>query len=67
VLADEPTGNLDPDTAGIILALLAREVRVRGAAGLLVTHSSTAAAAADRILILDHGKLMRQSGFLRGA
>jgi len=58
VLADEPTGNLDPDTASVVLALLASEVRARGAAGVLVTHSETAAATADRVLRLDHGKLV---------
>jgi len=57
VLADEPTGNLDPDTATVVLDLLAREVRGRRAAGVLVTHSEAAAATADRILRLDHGKL----------
>jgi putative ABC transport system ATP-binding protein len=58
VLADEPTGNLDPDTAAVVLDLLAREVRGRRAAGVLVTHSEAAAATADRILRLDHGKLV---------
>lgn len=58
VLADEPTGNLDPDTANIVLDLLAREIRSRRAAGVLVTHSEAAAATADRVLRLDHGKLV---------
>ncbi|HQR76419.1 MAG TPA: ABC transporter ATP-binding protein [Burkholderiaceae bacterium] len=58
VLADEPTGNLDPDTATVVLDLLAREIRGRGAAGVLVTHSEAAAATADRVLRLDHGKLV---------
>jgi len=58
VLADEPTGNLDPDTAAVVLDLLAREIRSRRAAGVLVTHSEAAAATADRILRLDHGKLV---------
>ena len=58
VLADEPTGNLDPDTAAVVLELLAREIRGRHAAGVLVTHSEVAAATADRILRLDHGKLV---------
>ena len=57
VLADEPTGNLDPDTAQTVLARLADEVRSRGAAGVLVTHSEAAALSADRILVLDHGRL----------
>ena len=57
ILADEPTGNLDPDTAQTVLQLVAREIRARGAAGVLVTHSASAAQSADRILVLDHGKL----------
>jgi len=58
VLADEPTGNLDPDTAQTVLDLLAREIRSRRAAGVLVTHSEAAAATADRVLRLDHGRLV---------
>ncbi len=58
VLADEPTGNLDPDTATVVLDLLAREIRSRRAAGVLVTHSEAAAATADRVLRLDHGRLV---------
>jgi len=57
VLADEPTGNLDPDTAATVLALLGDQVRAAGAAGVLVTHSALAAARADRVLELDHGRL----------
>jgi putative ABC transport system ATP-binding protein len=57
LLADEPTGNLDPDTADTVLDLLARTIRAQGAAGILVTHSMHAAATADRILRLDHGRL----------
>jgi putative ABC transport system ATP-binding protein len=57
VLADEPTGNLDPDTAQTVLDLLGREIRSRGAGGVLVTHSEAAARSADRIVVLDHGKL----------
>jgi putative ABC transport system ATP-binding protein len=57
VLADEPTGNLDPDTAATVLALLGDQVRAAGAAGVLVTHSALAAAQADRVLELDHGRL----------
>jgi putative ABC transport system ATP-binding protein len=58
VLADEPTGNLDPDTADRVLGLLARAIRNQGAAGILVTHSEHAAATADRVLRLDHGRLV---------
>ncbi len=57
VLADEPTGNLDPDTADIVLDLLARTIKTNGAAGILVTHSMHAASTADRVLRLDHGRL----------
>jgi putative ABC transport system ATP-binding protein len=52
ILADEPTGNLDPDTAMRILDLFAKEVRQSGAATLLVTHSDVAASVADRTLKL---------------
>jgi putative ABC transport system ATP-binding protein len=52
VLADEPTGNLDPETAHRILHLLLDSARVAGAAVLIVTHSDMVAAAADRTLRL---------------
>ena len=52
VLADEPTGNLDPDRAGEVLALLLDTVRSVGAVGILVTHSRIAAAQTDRVLQL---------------
>jgi putative ABC transport system ATP-binding protein len=52
ILADEPTGNLDPDTARRILDLLHDQVQREGAACLLVTHSRSAAARADRIVHL---------------
>ena len=48
VLADEPTGNLDPDNGRRILSLLRREVKERGAAAILATHSEQVAAACDR-------------------
>ncbi len=57
VLADEPTGNLDPDTAGGVLRLLREQIKSRRAAGILVTHSRAAAATADRILQLDRDGL----------
>ena len=52
VLADEPTGNLDPDSADQVLALLRGQIKARNAAGILVTHSLHAAATADRVLVL---------------
>jgi putative ABC transport system ATP-binding protein len=52
ILADEPTGNLDPGTAEKMMDLLAAQVREQGAACVLVTHSRTAAARADRVLTL---------------
>jgi putative ABC transport system ATP-binding protein len=52
LLADEPTGNLDPATAAQVLALLRDEVKRESGAGVLVTHSAAAAAGADRILVL---------------
>lgn len=56
ILADEPTGNLDPDTATRILDVLTEQVRREGASCLLVTHSRSAAARADRVLKLTaHG------------
>jgi putative ABC transport system ATP-binding protein len=52
ILADEPTGNLDPATAERVLGVLLAQVRGAGAACLLVTHSAAAAAHADRVLRL---------------
>jgi putative ABC transport system ATP-binding protein len=57
VLADEPTGNLDPENARQVLALLAAQVKRRGAAGILVTHSEAAAATCDRRYRLDSSGL----------
>ena len=57
VLADEPTGNLDPRSAGLVLALLAEQVRDSKASLLMVTHSAQAAAIADRRWRLDAGGL----------
>ncbi len=54
ILADEPTGNLDPDTAAQVITLLGSAVKERGASMLLVTHSPTAAATANRRLLLTH-------------
>jgi putative ABC transport system ATP-binding protein len=48
VLADEPTGNLDPENARQVLELFRAQVKQRGAAGILVTHSEAAAAGCDK-------------------
>ncbi|MEC4721174.1 ABC transporter ATP-binding protein [Noviherbaspirillum sp. CPCC 100848] len=56
ILADEPTGNLDPDTANDILKLLRDEIKQNGSSAIIVTHSHAAAASADRVLELTkHG------------
>lgn len=52
LLADEPTGNLDPTTAARVMDLLLAQTREHGASLVLVTHSDTAAARADRVLRL---------------
>ncbi len=59
VLADEPTGNLDPDTAGQILSLLKSQIKDNGAAGILVTHSPGAAQTADKTFKLTSAGLVR--------
>jgi putative ABC transport system ATP-binding protein len=53
VLADEPTGNLDPRSAAQTLALLREQIKAGAGAGILITHSRAAAETADRILVLD--------------
>ena len=60
ILADEPTGNLDPETAARVLDLFAAQVREAGAAVLLVTHSRVAAAVADRTLTLTRDGLVER-------
>ena len=56
LLADEPTGNLDPRTAAQVLALLRAQLHANAGAGILITHSRAAAATADRVFMLDgHG------------
>jgi len=62
VLADEPTGNLDPDTAQGVLHVLNASARAGQAATLLVTHSEAAARTADRVLRLVRGRLVEEAG-----
>ncbi len=61
LLADEPTGNLDPDTAYRVMELLVQQTQLTGAALVLVTHSGSAAQRAGRVLRLT------RAGFARAA
>jgi putative ABC transport system ATP-binding protein len=61
VLIDEPTGNLDPDSAAQVLELLRACIKDNGAAGILVTHSRAAARTADRILVLARDGLREEA------
>jgi len=58
VLADEPTGNLDAESADNVLRLLRERIKDQKSIGILVTHSSNAAATADRIYRLHNGLLL---------
>ena len=66
LLADEPTGNLDAETAQHVLALLRDQVKRESGAGILVTHSALAAATADRVLTLTAGGLIAQAPKRKG-
>lgn len=57
LLADEPTGNLDPETAEGILRLLRSEIKATGAGAIMVTHSHAAAEMADQVLLLTRSGL----------
>jgi putative ABC transport system ATP-binding protein len=58
VLADEPTGNLDPETADSVLELLRAEIKASGASAIMVTHSHAAASKADKTLVLTRSGLL---------
>jgi lipoprotein-releasing system ATP-binding protein len=60
ILADEPTGNLDPDTSALVFGTLLEAVREKGAAALIATHNLELARYMDRVMGLDHGKLVRR-------
>jgi lipoprotein-releasing system ATP-binding protein len=55
ILADEPTGNLDPATSELVFAALQGLIRDEGAAGLIATHNHDLARRADRIVTLRNG------------
>jgi lipoprotein-releasing system ATP-binding protein len=58
LLADEPTGNLDPRTAGGVFDALLQITRAEGLAALIATHNFQLAARMDRSLVLEQGKLV---------
>lgn len=60
ILADEPTGNLDPHTAEHVFALLMKIARHRGVAALVATHNYDLAGRMDRTLIMEEGVLNEQ-------
>jgi len=62
VLADEPIGNLDADSAAEVLALLRAQLERDNAAGILVTHSEIAATTTDRIYRLTQQGLQERRG-----
>ena len=62
ILADEPTGNLDPENAAIILDHLAAYAGAGEGAVLMVTHDDRATAAAGRSLEMREGRLVAQGG-----
>ena len=67
VLADEPTGNLDPQTAARVMDVLQAQTQAHGAALLLVTHSEAAAARAQRVLHLTASGIQTADSPNRGA
>ena len=58
LLADEPTGNLDPVTSDQVFAALERLVRTEGLAALIATHNLALAARMDRVVRLDQGRVV---------
>jgi lipoprotein-releasing system ATP-binding protein len=58
LLADEPTGNLDPRTSGGVFDALVELVRAEGLAALIATHNHELAAKMDRALIFENGRLV---------
>jgi putative ABC transport system ATP-binding protein len=60
LLADEPTGNLDAESAAQVLSLLRDQINQHGSSCVLVTHSSAAARTADRVYVLSAEGLTMQ-------
>jgi putative ABC transport system ATP-binding protein len=61
ILADEPTGNLDAETGARVLELLTSLAHAKSKTLVMVTHSNDLAAAAARVLRMDHGRLVQWS------
>ena len=61
ILADEPTGNLDPEISMQVFGALSELVRKEGAAALIATHNFELAKYMDRVMALEHHKLVRRS------
>ena len=61
ILADEPTGNLDPDTSDLVFQALQSLIRTEGAAALNATHNHDLAKRADRIVTIKAGKVVPHS------
>lgn len=59
LLADEPTGNLDPETADNVFNLLLKSVRVQGSAAIIATHNPELAKRMDYILKMEDGKVIK--------
>jgi lipoprotein-releasing system ATP-binding protein len=58
LLADEPTGNLDPETAGRVFAMLGEMVLQTRVAALIATHNLELAASMDRVFRLEQGRVL---------
>ena len=66
LLADEPTGNLDPKTASGVFDALVKVVRNEGVAALVATHNLELAARMDRVLVLHEGRLIEGDKLAEG-
>jgi putative ABC transport system ATP-binding protein len=64
VLADEPTGNLDAETAKVVVELLDELVREFGKTVVMATHSAEVVGVADRVFLVQHGQLAEQRGVI---
>lgn len=58
ILADEPTGNLDPENAQKVMELLVKEVKSRNMAAVIVTHNMDLSAKTDRVVTIKQGKIV---------